>query len=61
MSLKGFQLLKEALLRLQCDAFFKEHDNVHLYMLADLRGMVASSSNESLAFFPELSGKQPLQ
>ena len=50
MSLQGFQLLKEALLPLQCDVFFKEDDNVHLYMLADLRGMVASSSNESLAF-----------
>ena len=53
--LKGFLLLKEELLRLQEGIFFKEGDSVHVYkdqldMLADLRGIVASYSNESLTF-----------
>ena len=41
--LKGLQLLKRALSQLQWDVFYKD-------MLADLRGMVASSSNKSVAF-----------
>ena len=55
-SLKGLQLLKEALLRLQWEAFFKEGDNVqvhkeHLDVLVDLKGKIASSSSESFAIF----------
>ena len=55
-SLKGLQLLKEALLRLQWEAFFKEGDNVqvhkeHLDVLVDLKRKIASFSNESFAIF----------
>ena len=62
-SLKGLQLLKEALLRLQCEAFFKEGDNVqvhkeHLDVLVDLKGKIASSSNESFAIFRTFEGKK---
>lgn len=63
-SLKGLQLLKEALLRLQWEAFFKEGDNVQehkeqLDMLVDLKGKVASSSNESAALFRNFEEKTP--
>ena len=55
-SLKGLQLLKEVLLRLQWEAFFKEGDNVqvhkeHLDVLVDLKGKIASASSESFAIF----------
>jgi len=49
------QLLKEALLRLQWDAFFKEGDNVHykeqLAMLEDLKLKIATSSTERAEAF----------
>ncbi|KAJ8050924.1 hypothetical protein HOLleu_04307 [Holothuria leucospilota] len=61
-SLKGFQLLKEALLRLQWEAFFKEGDNVQVHkeqldMLVDLKGNFdqfiddARSSNETFKYW----------
>ena len=54
--MKGLQLLKEALLRLQWEKFLKGGGNVqvhkeHLDVLVDLRAKIASSSNESLALF----------
>ena len=54
-SLKELQLMKEVFLQLQFDVFSKEYNNVqvhkeHIDMLAELRGMVDSSSNQSVSF-----------
>ena len=61
-ALMGLQLLKEALLRLQWDEFFREEDNLQLYkeqldLLVDLKEKVSSSSKESAAIFHNFEGK----
>ena len=61
-SLTGLQLLKEALLRLQWEAFFQESDNIQVHkkqleMLVDLKEKVSSASNESTALFRNFEEK----
>lgn len=61
-SFKGLQFLKEALLRLQWQAFFEQGDNVQVHkeqldMLEDLKEKVASSSNESAGVYKNFEEK----
>lgn len=58
----GLQLLKEASLLLQREAFFKDIVHVpkkQLDMLVDLKGKVASSSKESAAISRNFGEKSP--